>query len=145
VKALYTIVTYLLLSFAFVSSAQASIKVIVDKSEQTMRVYENGEKIYTWDVSTGRNDSWTKNGTFDVQFLSPDHKSSRYDDGNGNPAPMPWAIFFNGNIAIHGTTAVSVLGQRDSHGCVRLHPKNAKVLFGMVKQDTSQVQIIVRN
>jgi lipoprotein-anchoring transpeptidase ErfK/SrfK len=49
-------------------------------------------------------------------------------------APMPHSIFFRGPFAIHGTTAVSRLGQRASHGCVRLHPDNAATLFALVQQ-----------
>ncbi|MFQ5625560.1 MAG: L,D-transpeptidase [Methyloligellaceae bacterium] len=34
--------------------------------------------------------------------------------------------------SIHGTTAIKQLGRTASHGCVRLHPKNAAVLFNLV-------------
>jgi len=48
---------------------------------------------------------------------------------------MPWSIFYSGNYAIHGTNSISRLGQPASHGCVRLHPENAKILFNMVKAE----------
>ena len=47
---------------------------------------------------------------------------------------MPWSVFFNGNYAIHGTTAVGQLGSPASHGCVRLHTDNARVFFDLVEQ-----------
>ncbi len=49
---------------------------------------------------------------------------------------MPFAVFFIGGIAIHATTPshFSMLGKRDSGGCARLHPDNAKILFGLVEQ-----------
>ena len=47
---------------------------------------------------------------------------------------MPYSIFYSGNFAIHGTTAISRLGGPASHGCIRLHPANAAVLFSLVQQ-----------
>jgi len=107
--------------------ARAEIVVTVDKSSQRMSVSVNGQHRYTWAVSTGV--GGTPSGTFRPQALSRNHRSSLY----GN-APMPYSIFYDGNFAIHGTTAVSQLGGRASHGCIRLHPSNAAVLFSLVQQ-----------
>ena len=54
--------------------------------------------------------------------------SRKYDN-----SPMPHSIFFYGGYAIHGTDAVKSLGRPASHGCVRLHPGNAKRLYNLVK------------
>ena len=70
-----------------------------------MSVTVDGVHRYTWAVSTGVDG--TPSGTFRPQSLSRNHRSSLY----GN-APMPYSIFYNGNFAIHGTTAVSQLGGR---------------------------------
>jgi lipoprotein-anchoring transpeptidase ErfK/SrfK len=48
---------------------------------------------------------------------------------------MPWAVFYHGNYAIHGTNAIKRLGKPASHGCVRLHPDNARILFRMIKAE----------
>jgi len=48
-------------------------------------------------------------------------------------APMPWAMFHDGNSAIHGTDAVKRPGRPASHGCVRLHPEHARILFRMIQ------------
>ena len=55
--------------------------------------------------------------------------SSKYEN-----APMPYSIFFHGGYAIHGTTDVKHLGHVASHGCVRLHPDNAKMLYDLVQE-----------
>lgn len=47
---------------------------------------------------------------------------------------MPFSIFFYGGYAIHGTTEIRNLGKPVSHGCVRLHPDNARKLFDLVLQ-----------
>ena len=54
--------------------------------------------------------------------------SRKYDN-----SPMPHSIFFHGGYAIHGTDAVKSLGRPASHGCVRLHPRNARRLYNLVK------------
>lgn len=48
---------------------------------------------------------------------------------------LPWAMFFDrqGGYAIHGTTKVEMLGQRDSGGCVRLSIENAKLLNEIIR------------
>jgi lipoprotein-anchoring transpeptidase ErfK/SrfK len=95
-----------------------------------MKVYHEGRLIYTWPVSTAKRGSITRPGTFEPEFLSRNHRSRRY-----NNAPMPFAIFYDGNYAIHGTDQLKRLGTPASHGCVRLDPKNAKILFEMVKAE----------
>ena len=47
---------------------------------------------------------------------------------------MPHSIFFHRGFAIHGTGAIRSLGRPASHGCIRLHPGNAKRLFRMVRR-----------
>jgi lipoprotein-anchoring transpeptidase ErfK/SrfK len=102
----------------------------VSISSQTMKVYHEGRLLYTWSVSTAKAGKITPSGTFEPEFLSRNHRSRRY-----NNAPMPFAIFYDGNYAIHGTDQIKRLGQPASHGCVRLHPDNAKILFEMVKAE----------
>ena len=46
---------------------------------------------------------------------------------------MPWSVFFHGGYAIHGTTDIRHLGRVASHGCIRLHPDNAKLFFRLVQ------------
>ena len=57
-------------------------------------------------------------------------------------APMPHSIFFYGQYAIHGTTAVGNLGHPASHGCVRLSPGNAATLFAMVERQGAEIRIV---
>jgi hypothetical protein len=37
--------------------------------------------------------------------------------------------------AIHGSNHLKAIGTPASHGCVRLEPKNAKILFDLVRQE----------
>jgi hypothetical protein len=56
---------------------------------------------------------------------------------------MPHSIFFAGGYAIHGSYEISRLGRPASHGCIRLHPKNAATLFELVRHNTGATRIEV--
>jgi lipoprotein-anchoring transpeptidase ErfK/SrfK len=116
-----------LVSLLSLAAAHADILVTVDKAKQRMFVMVDGEHRHTWPVSTGIGN--TPSGSYRAQVLSRNHRSRLFND-----APMPFAIFYNGHYAIHGTTAVTQLGTRASKGCVRLHPSNAAVLFALVQR-----------
>ena len=107
----------------------ANIMVVIDISEQTMWVRVDGQLMHTFDVSTGRAGHSTPAGKYVVQRMYRKYHSKKYDN-----APMPFAIFFHGGFAIHGTTDLKHLGTIASHGCVRLHPDNARLLFDLVKE-----------
>jgi lipoprotein-anchoring transpeptidase ErfK/SrfK len=126
-RILYAVFFVCLLSTAFAEAAQASLLIRVDRSEQRMRVYIDGELYYVWPVSTGRRGYSTPTGSYRPYVLKRFHRSSKYDD-----APMPYSIFYRGGYAIHGTGAVRRLGRPASHGCIRLHTANARQLFRMV-------------
>ena len=119
--------------------ARAEIVVTVDKAAQRLTVVVDGEHRYTWPVSTGVYP--TPSGNWRPYLLSRNHRSTIF----GN-APMPFAIFYSGHYAIHGTTAVGQLGVRASKGCVRLHPSNAAVLFALVQQHgLANTRVVVRD
>jgi hypothetical protein len=111
----------------------------IDISDQTMRVYVDNALAYTFPVSTARRGYITPVGFYRAQWLSPKHRSRKYDN-----APMPWSVFFHGGYAVHGTTEIRRLGKPASHGCVRLHPDNARTFFTLVKEaGLEQSQIVV--
>jgi lipoprotein-anchoring transpeptidase ErfK/SrfK len=47
---------------------------------------------------------------------------------------MPWAIFYNGGYAVHATYDLKRLGRPASHGCVRLHPRDAAIFFSLAQK-----------
>src|SRR6266851_1583502 len=104
------------------ADAQAGVVVTVDKSSQRLTVAVNGALRYDWAVSTARAGYNTPNGSYRPERLERQWFSRRYDW-----SPMPYSIFFDGGYAIHGSYEVSRLGTPASHGCIRLHPKNAAV------------------
>jgi lipoprotein-anchoring transpeptidase ErfK/SrfK len=123
-RAFLTLIFALLALPAFASE----VYVVVDISDQTMAVRVDGQLKYTFDVSTGRKGYTTPTGAYGVERMYRKYHSKKYDN-----APMPYSIFFHGGYAIHGTTDLKRLGRIASHGCVRLHPDNAKALFALVQ------------
>jgi hypothetical protein len=111
--------------------ASAKILIEIDKSAQRMIVSRDGVQIHQWPVSTGLRAYDTPSGSYTPFRLEEDHYSKEWDD-----APMPHSIFFTKKgHAIHGTTHIRNIGRPASHGCVRLEPANARVLFNMVKRE----------
>ena len=116
-----------LLLATFATRASAGVVVQIDNSAQRMHVYVDGGLAYVWPVSTARRGYWTPPGTYYVQRRARMWYSRKYD-----MSPMPYSLFFHGGYAIHGTGAIRQLGRPASHGCVRLHPANARSLYGLV-------------
>jgi L,D-transpeptidase catalytic domain len=104
------------LSFASLTTATpglADVVITIDKSSQRMSVTVDGARRYNWAVSTD-----TRGGLPSGVYRPQRFERSWYSRKFGR-APMPHSIFFHGGYAIHGTTHVSRLGRRASHGCVR--------------------------
>ncbi len=96
-----------------------------------MAVEEDGAQLYQWPVSTGAPGYDTPSGEFKPFRMERDHFSREWDD-----APMPNSIFFTQEgHAIHGSGHLKAIGTPASHGCVRLRPENASILFDLVKQE----------
>lgn len=111
--------------------AGAEVLIAVDKTRQRMTVSVDGQPRYSWPVSTGAIDYSTPAGTFTPSRLARVHFSREWDD-----APMPYSIFFTeAGHAIHGSHATGRLGTPASHGCVRLAPGNARILFDLVQAE----------
>ena len=123
------------------AASQAATPVAsVDISTQTMTVIHRGQVKYRWPVSTARRGKVTPAGSWSAKWLSRNHRSSRY-----NNAPMPYAIFYNGHYAVHGTNQVGRLGRPASAGCVRLDTRNAAVLYRLARQEgLKNTRIVVR-
>jgi hypothetical protein len=109
----------------------------VIKSRQLLYLHLGGELKDSFAVSTGVKKYRTPN--LNVRPSGPvftKYTSRKFPGGNykglGN---MPYAVFVKGGYAILGTTHgnIPLLGTEASHGCIRLHPDNARVFYKLVK------------
>ena len=120
------------------SFTQAGVLITVNKSTQRLSVAVDGEPRYVWPTSTARRGYATPNGSYRPERLERKWFSRKYDW-----SPMPYSIFFDGGYAIHGSYEISHLGRPASHGCIRLHPKHAAVLFALVRENRHDTRIVV--
>ncbi|MBS3649637.1 L,D-transpeptidase [Pseudaminobacter sp. 19-2017] len=123
------------------TAAAASLVAQVDISNQTMTVLRHGRVLHVWKVSTARDGFVTPRGSWRPTRIHKMWRSRTYDD-----APMPYAVFYHGGYAVHGTTAVKALGRPASHGCVRLATPNAAEFYSLVQEvGPGNTQIVVVN
>lgn len=102
----------------------------VDLSDQKMYVYVDHKLEHVFTISSGRGSYRTPTGQWNAAWLSRYHRSRKY-----NNAPMPYSVFFYRGYAVHGTTDIRHLGSPASHGCIRLHPDNAKIFYSLVSEN----------
>lgn len=113
--------------------------------QEIVLVTLDGQLTHVWATSTAQSYKFRKHKTrglvrphtpegtgFRPQSLVKDKSSTVY--GDGKTINMPYSIFFNGGIALHGTTwdHYKELGQKDSGGCSRLYVPNAIQLWNYV-------------
>jgi lipoprotein-anchoring transpeptidase ErfK/SrfK len=112
----------------------STVLINIDKTRQNMTVFLDGVERYHWPVSSGRAGYSTPSGTFTPTSMNEIWYSKQWDN-----SPMPHAIFFmKDGHAIHGSYEVKHLGKPVSHGCVRIAPQNATVLYDLVKKNGMQ-------
>jgi lipoprotein-anchoring transpeptidase ErfK/SrfK len=116
----------------------AKAVISIDKSNQQMSVLVDGIPRYRFAVSTGRAGYSTPNGRYRPQWLARSWFSKKYYN-----SPMPHSIFFHGGYAIHGSYEISRLGGPASHGCIRLHPRDASALYALVQRESLRATTIV--
>ncbi len=126
--------------FLIAGGAEASVTARIDLSAQRMQVYVNGHLHHSWPISSGRRGYRTPTGNYRPTVLRRMHYSRKYYN-----SPMPHSIFFRGGYAIHGTSEIRALGRPASHGCIRLHPRDARTLFNLVRRHGSRsTRIVIR-
>ncbi|WP_195930388.1 L,D-transpeptidase [Hyphomicrobium album] len=106
----------------------------IDLTSQTMTVSDKNGAIASWKISSARGGYRTPTGTYTPHYTSRMHYSKQY-----HFSPMPYSVFFNEGVAVHGTGDLRNLGRPASHGCVRSHPKNAKVFYDLVQKHGMQM------
>jgi lipoprotein-anchoring transpeptidase ErfK/SrfK len=81
----------------------------------------------------------TPAGDFKFDSFQTMHHSQEFND-----APMPFAMFFNSGIAIHGLAGneIKMIGKPASHGCVRTPTENAEALFNYITPANKQNAVV---
>jgi L,D-transpeptidase catalytic domain len=109
--------------------------VAIDLYEQTLVAYEDDRPVFATLISSGEPDFDTPEGLFKVWArLERDGMSG----AAGAPEAyalqsVPWVLYFNEGISIHGTYWHDIFGYRTSHGCVNLTISDARWVFQWMK------------
>lgn len=122
--------------------SEKSRRIVVDLSEQRMYVYQNGQLIWNWVVSTGRPGQETVVGHYQVLNKLPMAYAYTWS------LKMPYwlGIYWAGRLqnGIHALPILpngqrlweGYLGQRVSYGCVILSTENAATLYNWASVGT---------
>jgi hypothetical protein len=105
--------------------------VEVDLYEQTLAAYEGDRMVYATLVSTGLPQWETRRGLFRIHEKIYVAKMSGQE---GKPdyyylEDVPWTMYFDYDIGLHGAYWHDSFGHRHSHGCVNLPPISAQWLY----------------
>jgi lipoprotein-anchoring transpeptidase ErfK/SrfK len=108
----------------------ASLIVVASTLTHFMKLYQNGQLIDTWPISTGRPGDNTPNGT----YLTIDKGNPVNMKGPGYDINVPWSVRFtwSGDYLHDAYWSVGEQGFTNvSHGCVNMPPADAEIYYKM--------------
>ncbi len=107
--------------------------VVISKKNQKLFYFSDGKLEFALTCSTGLPGYDLAAGRYEVYSRQRKHWSRKYE------VMMPYSLFFHRGYAVHATTVIHRLGTPASHGCIRLHPKDARMLYEEVAIGTAVV------
>ncbi|MCA0458793.1 MAG: L,D-transpeptidase [Chloroflexi bacterium] len=114
--------------------------VAVDLYEQTLIAYEDDKPVFATLIASGLQNFDTNEGLFNIWARLPDDRMS---GATGAPSAydlqsVPWVMYFDGSISLHGTYWHDYFGYRRSHGCVNLSISDARWIFNWTNGATPE-------
>ncbi|PJF41084.1 MAG: hypothetical protein CUN55_12030 [Phototrophicales bacterium] len=105
--------------------------IAVDLFEQTAVAYEGDRMVFATLISSGLPQWSTNEGLFKVYIRAT---STPMTGASGQPSyyfieNVPWVMYFDGDIALHGAYWHDLFGYRQSKGCVNLSILDAWWLY----------------
>lgn len=111
----------------------------IDKTSKLLRFVRDGKVVQTLDVRFGVPWLDTPTGSFRVYYKDR-YATSGINGPNAPRVPMPYALFFHGDIAVHYSSTFAASGYYPgggSHGCVNVADlKGVEWLFDRVPVGT---------
>jgi hypothetical protein len=109
----------------------------IDLYEQVLIAYEDETPVYATLVSSGMADWPTNEGLFHVYIRYP---RTIMSGAYGQPdfyylQEVPWTMYFDNDIALHGAYWHDGFGFRRSHGCVNLSVMDAYLMYEWAKPE----------
>ena len=126
------------------------MRIVVDKTTQTVSVYKDDQLIRTMPVCTGSNGYYeTPNGTFHI-YLRYDVQAMQGFNRDGSRYYLPgitWVSYFNGGISFHTARwndvgiAQGYPAKHGSHGCINMYEQDSKWVYDNCPRGTI-VQVV---
>ncbi len=106
--------------------------VSIDLYEQVLIAYEDEKPVFSTLISSGLPQWSTNEGLFNVYVrYERTLMSGAYDKPDFYYLEeVPYTMYFDGDIGLHGTYWHDGFGYRQSHGCVNLSITDARWLYG---------------
>lgn len=105
--------------------------ISIDLYEQVAIAYEDDQPVFTTLISSGLSEWATREGSFHVYVRYPRTIMSGAD-GQADfyyLEEVPWTMYFDEQIGLHGTYWHDGFGYRHSHGCVNLSITDSAWLY----------------
>lgn len=140
----------LFMGFFFLASqtdASGSQLIIINKKTNTLAFYDGGTLVKTFRVATGRQASFTPEGTFKIvnKIKNRPYYTKNIPGGDPrNPLGDRWMGLeargtYGTTYGIHGNSNEGSIGGYVSSGCVRMHNQEIRWLFDQVQVYTTVV------
>jgi hypothetical protein len=115
----------------------------VDKSTQTGKIIIGGKVVEKFKVSTGRAGHATPSGTFKPGARKANWLSRYATREYGRKIYLKHAVQISGGNFMHAASAPAMnwLGKRRSAGCVRVPPRIAAKVYGIVNSMTAVFKV----
>ncbi|MED3814953.1 L,D-transpeptidase [Priestia megaterium] len=129
------------------ASAASNQLIIINKSTNTLAFYDRGKLVRTFKVATGRQMSYTPEGTFSIVNKiknRPYYKDNIRGGDPRNPLGDRWLGLnargtYGTTYAIHGNNNPISIGTYASSGCIRMYDEEVRWLFDRVQTGTKVV------
>ena len=134
------------------SVAASTRRVVVNLSDRTLTLVENGAVVRTFPVAVGAPQSPSPVGTFTIvnRLTNPTYyrPGKVIGPGPSNPLGTRWLGLDVKGYGIHGTDDPRSIGYARSHGCIRLRNQDVEQLFELLRpgdvvelRDTSTAEL----
>ena len=122
--------------------SKAIYSIVIDVSENALKLYSDKELLKTYPVATGRTGHPTPIGSFTIvnKLENPTwYKAGAVvaPDSPANILGTRWLGFSLAGYGIHGTTLPETIGTAVSEGCVRMYNEDVEALFAIVPINTT--------
>jgi lipoprotein-anchoring transpeptidase ErfK/SrfK len=98
----------------------------IDLTKQNLIAWEGSKPVYAITISSGKESTPTRIGTFKIQTKL---KKARMRGRDYDIPNVPHTMYYQGSYAIHGAYWHHRFGTPVSHGCINLAPDHAKWIY----------------